>query len=79
MKRVKWKVQELARTHGIASAEELRRRAGINKNTASAIWNDRSVRADLLTIEKICRTLECQPGDLMELTEEDSQPVPLAA
>ena len=57
-------------------AAELSRRTGINKNTVSALWNERSSRIGFDTLERLCRELDCQVGDILEYTsEKDSSKV----
>lgn len=68
---VAWKVREIAVARGVTTAKELAQRAGINKNTASGLWRGNSSRADLTTIAKICAVLQCQPGDIMVVLEEN--------
>lgn len=48
-------------------------RAGIAINTAYPLWVGRSVRADIGTIESICRVLECTPGDILILHEREKE------
>jgi DNA-binding Xre family transcriptional regulator len=71
-KDVRWKVRELSERRGIESAAELARRAGINKNTATDIYGGRATRVDFLTLAKLCLTLKCRPGDLLDLDDQMS-------
>lgn len=43
----------------------LQKLSGVNKNTLYAIYNNDITRIDLSVIARICRALNCQPGDLM--------------
>ena len=56
------------------SVTELSRRVGITMANISILKNGkaRAVRVD--TLDKLCRALDCQPGDLLEYREasEDS-------
>ncbi len=57
-------------------AAELSRRTGINKNTVSALWNERSSRIGFDTLERLCRELDCHVGDILEYTsDKDSSTV----
>jgi len=47
-------------------AAELARRTGINKNTISALWNERSSGIAFDTLDKLCRELDCQVGDILK-------------
>ncbi len=44
---------------------ELQEKSGVNKNTLYAIYNNTSTRVDLSVIERICKALDCEPGDLI--------------
>ena len=59
------------------SVTELSRRVGITMANISVLKNGhaRAVRVD--TLDKICRALDCQPGDLLEYRDDD-QPDPYA-
>lgn len=69
MKLVRWKVKERAMKQGITSALALARRAEINKNTATDIFGGRATRVDFLTLAKLCKALDCKPGDLLDLEQ----------
>lgn len=76
---VRWKVREVAEKHGVANASQLAERAKINKNTANALWNGTSLRADRDTLAKLCAALDCTTGDLLEYDVNDIQNLSLAA
>ncbi|MEQ1157840.1 helix-turn-helix domain-containing protein [Acinetobacter johnsonii] len=44
---------------------DLVRSTGINKSTLHKLYNDESVRIDFETIDKICKALEVEVGDLL--------------
>jgi putative transcriptional regulator len=52
---------------------ELQEKSGVNKNTLYAIYNNTSTRVDLSVLNRICRALQCQPGDLLVFTPEDRE------
>ena len=51
---------------------ELQEKSGVNKNTLYAIYNNTCTRVDLSVIDRICKALECNPGDLMVFEEENN-------
>ena len=55
------------------SVTELSRRVGITMANISILKNGkaRAVRVD--TLDRLCRALDCQPGDLLEYREEDAR------
>lgn len=57
-------------------ASELSRRTGVNKNTISALWHERSSGIAFDTLERLCRELDCQVGDILEYVadEEETRP-----
>ena len=44
--------------------------AGIRPNSVNAIYNEKAQRIDLDVLDKICKALGCQPGDLLEHVED---------
>jgi len=62
---VKWNVRPIAEARGIKTATELGERVGVNINTAMALWGGRSIRVDRHTLNKLCKELNCTPGDLL--------------
>jgi len=45
-------------------------RTGIARATLESIASRPNYNTRLSTVEKLCRALHCQPGDLLELAEE---------
>jgi putative transcriptional regulator len=48
------------------SVTELAERVGITMANISVLKNGKAKGIRFLTLEAICRALECQPGDLLE-------------
>jgi Predicted transcriptional regulator len=44
----------------------LSEKTGIRPNTVSALWHGTAKRIEVEHINKLCKTLDCQPGDLLE-------------
>jgi putative transcriptional regulator len=49
---------------------ELSRRTGIRPATISALYHETAKRIELAHIEALCRALDCQPADLIQLIPE---------
>lgn len=49
--------------------KEVHEKTGLSRNTISAIYNEKAKMIDLDTLEKLCRFLNCQIGDLLELAD----------
>lgn len=54
--------------------EKLSDRTGIARPTIEAIATRPGYNPTLATIEKLCRALECQPGDLLEMLPDPPEP-----
>jgi putative transcriptional regulator len=52
-------------------AGELAARVGITPANLSILKNDKAKAIRFSTLEALCRELECQPGDLLEFTQDD--------
>jgi DNA-binding Xre family transcriptional regulator len=70
---IRWRVREVARSRGIRSALQLSQQSGVNKNSANSIWNGTALRMDRDSLGKLCRSLECTPGDLLEFVGKYSE------
>ena len=46
------------------------RDTGINRGTITRLYNETAVRIDLDVLDKLCKYLDCTPGDLFERVEE---------
>jgi putative transcriptional regulator len=46
--------------------QEVHEKTGLNRNTISNLYHEKVSRVDYDTLEKLCITLNCQPGDLLE-------------
>lgn len=54
------------------SVTELSQRVGITMANISILKNGRAKAIRFSTLEAICQTLDCQPGDILEYRPEDS-------
>lgn len=64
------KVQELMDIKGLKKFDL--RKAGFNPNIIDKVLSgplNKSKRVDTETINKLCKFLDCQPGDIMEYVE----------
>jgi putative transcriptional regulator len=51
------------------SVTELAEKVGITMANISVLKNDKAKAIRFSTLEAICKTLECQPGDILEYKE----------
>ena len=77
----KWRVQEVAKQRGIKSAVRLAEQLGVAPGTAVSLWYGRSLRIDLPTLARVCKTLQCTPNDVLVFEEDlgDTRTPSLAA
>ncbi|KJF79604.1 helix-turn-helix domain-containing protein [Photobacterium angustum] len=47
------------------------RDAEINRNTVTRLYHETNNRIDFDTLEKLCRYLNCEVGDLLEITDDE--------
>ena len=50
---------------------ELQQKTGVNKNTLYGIYNNTITRVDLYVLDRICKALNCQPGDFLEYVHDE--------
>jgi DNA-binding Xre family transcriptional regulator len=50
---------------------DLRKKAEISAPTMTKLRNDKIVQTDI--IDKLCKALQCQPGDIMEYLEDQPE------
>ncbi len=53
------------------SVGELSEKVGFTMANVSLLKNGKIKALKMSTLDKLCRVLECQPGDLLEYTEGD--------
>ena len=55
------------------SVTELSERVGITIANISVLKNGRAKAVKMETLNKICRVLDCQPGDILEYRPDEGQ------
>lgn len=55
------------------SVTELSNRVGITMANISVLKNGKAKAIKLETLDKICKALDCQPGDILEWRNEDGE------
>lgn len=55
------------------SSQELAARVGITQANLSILKTGKAKAIRFSTLEAICKALDCQPGDILEYREEESQ------
>ena len=54
------------------SVTELARQVGITMANISILKNGKAKAVRIETLDKICRALDCQPGDILEYRRDDA-------
>lgn len=54
------------------SVTELSEKVGITMANISILKNGKAKAIKVDTLDKVCRALECQPGEILEWKEEDA-------
>ena len=55
---------------------DVARETDINRGTLTRLYYEKAERVDLDVLEKLCRFLECEIGDLMEIVDESGEAGP---
>lgn len=55
------------------SSQELAAQVGITKANLSILKTGKAKAIRFSTLDAICKALDCQPGDILEYREEESQ------
>lgn len=63
---MKFKVEELMKKRGFETQLSLAEAAGIHPTRIGPIIHGTVRRIDVETLDKLCRSLKCQPNDLIE-------------
>lgn len=56
------------------TAKELARSIGLSENAVNDISRQRIRLLSIDTLSRICKTLECQPGDILEYISDTEKP-----
>jgi putative transcriptional regulator len=67
---VKFRLHKIAADRDILKIKDMAEKADLAPVTVSGLWNNNTLRVDLNTLNALCETLHCQPGDLLEYVPE---------
>jgi DNA-binding Xre family transcriptional regulator len=65
-------ISETARQRGITTAYQLQKALDISPTVAARLWKGEFDMIGLVTLDKLCRVLRCQPSKLLRY-EPDSE------
>lgn len=64
-------IVETARKRGIQNGTQLADAIGVAHNVGARLWREDFDRIDKTTLDRLCRTLKCQPGRLFKYTPDE--------
>lgn len=67
---IRIRVAERMLACGRMTQKELSERTGIRPGTISKLYHETTKRLEIEHLDKLCAVLKCQPGDLLERTED---------
>ena len=62
---IELRVREVAERKGISNPLSLSKESGIAYANCHKIWNNRQKMIGLVTLDRLCETLGCEPGDIL--------------
>lgn len=66
-------IREIADKRGIKNAHQLALALGVADNAGVRLWNEDFARLDIVTLDRLCRALKCQPGTLFKYEPDASE------
>jgi DNA-binding Xre family transcriptional regulator len=70
---IQLRVQEIAKQRGVPHIKALAERAELAYDTARDLWHGRMQRIDRDVLARVCKALECSPGDLLVIEDGTSE------
>lgn len=61
-------VRVIAEKKGFKNAHQLQLAASLAPHVATRLWKGKAERISLSTLDRLCRTLKCQPGKILLYT-----------
>ncbi len=65
---IKIQIKEKAKERGIKNAHRLQLAADLSPAAAARFWKSEIEKISMETLDRLCKALECQPGDLFVFT-----------
>jgi len=65
-------IKERAEKLGLTTAYQLQKSLEISPDVASRLWKGEFARIDLVTLDRLCRVLKCQPNALFKFIVDDT-------
>ena len=59
-------IKERAEKLGITTAYQLQKALEVSPDVAARLWKGEFARIDLLTLDRLCRVLKCQPNTIFK-------------
>ena len=75
---IKVRIKEKAEEQGIKNAHRLELAANLSPAAASRLWKGEIEKISMETLDRLCRTLDCQIGELFIYEPGEFQPLHLS-
>jgi len=62
---IRFHIREQAEKCGIKTAYQLRRAMNVSPTLASRLWKEEFAKIGIITLDRLCRVLKCNPGRLI--------------
>lgn len=62
---IRVQIQEMAQKRGIETAYQLQKLLDVSPTLAARLWKGEFTQIGLMTIDRLCRELRCQPDKLL--------------
>ena len=66
-------IKEVAESRKITNASRLASETGLHLAVAYSLWGNKQARIDFKTLDMLCVTLKCQPGQLLKFENSKKQ------
>lgn len=72
---IKVRIKEKAEENGIKNAHRLELAANLSPAAAARLWKGEVEKISMETLDRLCRALDCQTGDLFVYEAGEFQPL----
>lgn len=68
-------IQEMAQERGITTAYQLQKALQVQPDVAAGLWKGDLTKIGIVSLDRLCRVLRCQPCGLLRYIPDDETPV----
>jgi DNA-binding Xre family transcriptional regulator len=67
-------IREMAERRGITTAYQLQKALGVQPDVAAGLWRGELTKIGVVSLDRLCRALRCQPCGLLRYVPEGDAP-----